>query len=120
MNQNQTESKPADAKQQSGKGLDGTLCYASSLARKFHDAYERLAPQFGYETRPDTKVYDPDTPNGRLMAAVCVEVMAEFMEQLRAIAEMPEYDQDDAHRLRGMARRFLSHNVESIHPESKP
>ena len=85
--------------------------YASSLARRFHDAYERLATQFGYETRPDTKVYDPDTPNGRLMAAVCVEVMNEFTEQLRSIAEMPEYDQDDAHRLRGMARVFLSHNA---------
>jgi hypothetical protein len=116
MNQDQTESKPADSEQPSGKGLDETLCYASSLARKFHDAYERLAPQFGYETRPDTKVYDPDTPNGRLMAAVCVEVMAEFMEQLRAIAEMPEYDQDDAHRLRGMARRFLSHNAQDQAP----
>jgi hypothetical protein len=40
-----------------------------------------------------------------------VEVMNEFTEQLRSIAEMPEYDQDDAHRLRGMARGFLSHNT---------
>ena len=97
-----------------GSGCPATTCHASSLARRFHDAYERLAPQFGYETRPDTKVYDPDTPNGRLMAAVCVEVMAEFTEQLRAIAEMPEYDQDDAHRLRGMARKFLSHNAQGM------
>jgi len=84
--------------------------HTTNLARKFHDAYERLAPQFGYETRPDTKAYNPDSPNGRLMAAVCEEVMSEFVEQLRAIAEMPEYDQDDAHRLRGMASQFLSQN----------
>jgi len=90
---------------------DAMPCSASSLARRFHDTYERLAPQFGYETRPDTKVYDPETPNGRLMAAVCAEVMADFTEQLREIAEMPEYDQDDAHRLRHKARKFLSQNA---------
>jgi len=45
------------------------------------------------------------------MAAVCAEVMAAFTEQLREIAEMPEYDQDDAHRLRHKARKFLSQNV---------
>lgn len=39
-------------------------------AREFHEAYERLAPQFGYETRPDTREFDPDSPNGRLMMAV--------------------------------------------------
>lgn len=44
------------------------------LARLFHDTYERLAPQFGYETRNDTKQFDPATPNGRLMIAVCNEV----------------------------------------------
>lgn len=102
---------PDDSDNTAGSDCPSTPCSASLLARRFHDAYERLAPQFGYDTRPDTKVYDPDTPNGRLMAAVCVEVMSEFTDQLRAIAEMPEYDQDDAHRLRGMARQFLLQNA---------
>ncbi|WP_439448682.1 hypothetical protein [Stenotrophomonas sp. ATs4] len=39
-------------------------------AREFHEAYERLAPQFGYETRPETREFDPYSPNGRLMMAV--------------------------------------------------
>jgi hypothetical protein len=47
-----------------------------ALARRFHEAYERLAPQFGYETRADTKAFDPTSPNGRLMTAVCAEVAA--------------------------------------------
>ena len=98
----------ARIKQPTPPASDAMSCSASSLARRFHDTYERLAPQFGYETRPDTKVYDPETPNGRLMSAVCAEVMADFTEQLREIAEMPEYDQDDAHRLRHKARKFLS------------
>lgn len=48
---------------------------ALALAVKFHDVYERLAPRFGYETRPDTKKFNPDTPNGKLMIAVCAELL---------------------------------------------
>ena len=44
------------------------------LAILFHETYERLAPEFGYETREDTKQFDPDSKNGKLMIAVCGEV----------------------------------------------
>ena len=50
-------------------------CSALALARQFHDTYERLAPSHGYETRPDTRDFDPDSPNGRLMTAVCKEIL---------------------------------------------
>lgn len=49
---------------------------AEDLARRFHDTYERRAPEFGYETRPDTKAFDPSTPNGRLMIAVCGDILS--------------------------------------------
>jgi hypothetical protein len=45
------------------------------LAILFHNTYERLAPSFGYETRVDTKLFDITTPNGKLMIAVCKEVI---------------------------------------------
>lgn len=48
---------------------------AENLARKFHDTYEELAPSFGYETRKDTKQFDPESPNGRLMIAVCAKLL---------------------------------------------
>lgn len=48
---------------------------ALDLAVLFHETYERLAPDFGYETRPDTKVFDPESKNGRLMVAVCGEIL---------------------------------------------
>ena len=48
---------------------------ALEFARVFHDTYERLAPAHGYETRPETRAFDPDSPNGRLMTAVCEEIM---------------------------------------------
>lgn len=49
---------------------------AEQLARLFHDTYERLAPQYGYETRDDTKQFDPTAPNGKLMIAVCGAILA--------------------------------------------
>jgi len=41
------------------------------VARLFHDTYEKMAPSFGYETRSDTKEFNPQSPNGQLMIAVC-------------------------------------------------
>lgn len=46
------------------------------LAILFHETYERLAPSFGYETRTDTRVFDPQSKNGKLMVAVCGELLA--------------------------------------------
>lgn len=59
---------------------------AEQLAVLFHDKYEELAPKFGYETRPDTKTFDPKTPNGKLMVAVAKEVL----KQQKAAAPKPK------------------------------
>jgi hypothetical protein len=48
---------------------------AQALAEFFHSTYERLAPQFGYETRTETRRFDPESANGKLMIAVCAEVL---------------------------------------------
>lgn len=45
------------------------------LARFFHHTYENLAPSYGYETRKDTRAFDPTTPNGKLMVAVAAEAL---------------------------------------------
>jgi hypothetical protein len=58
------------------------------LATLFHDAYERLAPSYGYETRPDTRHFDPTTPNGRLMIAVAGEVKTHLLDAVKA--ELPK------------------------------
>jgi hypothetical protein len=54
---------------------------ALKLARLFHTTYERLAPNFGYETRTDTKVFDPLSANGQLMLAVCSEIYCALVAQ---------------------------------------
>lgn len=50
---------------------------AVALALRFHEAYERLAPQFGYETRPETRQFDAFSKNGKLMVAVCAELLGD-------------------------------------------
>jgi hypothetical protein len=45
------------------------------LAILFHNTYEKLALNFGYETRADTKSFETTTPNGMLMIAVCKEII---------------------------------------------
>ena len=40
---------------------------ARQLAELFHERYERLAPQFGYTTRPESRTFDPTSTNGKLM-----------------------------------------------------
>lgn len=47
----------------------------AQLAARFHAIYERLAPSFGYETREDTREFNPTSANGRLMTAVCEEIL---------------------------------------------
>jgi hypothetical protein len=51
---------------------------AETLARHFHETYERLAPGFDYVTRPATAVPWDQVPelNKRLMIAVCEEVLS--------------------------------------------
>lgn len=58
---------------------------AEKLAQRFHEAYERLAPEFGYKTREASAVPWEDVPadNKALMVAVAGEVM-ESTSRLRA------------------------------------
>lgn len=60
--------------------LKGSGWPSEELARRFHDTYERLAPSFGYETRPETRDFDPASSNGRLMIAVCAELLPPPLE----------------------------------------
>jgi hypothetical protein len=48
---------------------------ALELATQFHDTYERLAPAFGYKTHFNTRVFEPVSRNGKLMIAVCKEIL---------------------------------------------
>ncbi len=69
-------------------GLTETEAWSAERAAKlFHETYERLAPCFGYETRPESAKPWPEVPDNqrRLMAAVAYEVLGTLHAQ--ALAE---------------------------------
>lgn len=65
---------------------------ALDLAILFHDTYERLAPQFGYETRPATRKFSPSSPNGQLMRAVCEELLKAMRSSGETPAKCPKHE----------------------------
>lgn len=70
---------------------------AEQLARSFHEAYERLAPSFGYETRRETSIpweqIPASNPNKQLMIAVADEIIhlpqPEYLSLYTAITLYP-------------------------------
>jgi hypothetical protein len=44
------------------------------LAILFHDLYGQYAPEYGYKTKEETKIFKAHTPNGKLMIRVCREI----------------------------------------------
>lgn len=55
------------------------------LAKMFHEVYERLAPDYGYETREDAREFDSESKNGRLMVATCEEILKRIMPDHNSI-----------------------------------
>ena len=60
------------------------------LAILFHETYEKLAPDFGYETRKETKKFKEDSPNGRLMIAVCEIVLKQLQQKIAELEKKRE------------------------------
>jgi hypothetical protein len=56
---------------------------AEAVARRFHEAYERLAPDFGYRTREASAKPWDEVPeqNRALMVAVCAELLPHLHER---------------------------------------
>lgn len=52
-----------------------------ALAILFHVTYEKLAPQKGYETRTETRIFNPESANGKLMIATCEEIQKIIREE---------------------------------------
>ncbi len=79
---------------------------ARQLAEMFHERYERLAPDFGYVTREETRAFDPTSKNGRLMIAVCDEILTwlDLRVTSDALAEQAETIQRLRHEFKNFHR----------------
>lgn len=61
-----------------------------AVAIKFHETYEKLAPKYGYETRTETRVFDKESANGKLMIAVCAEIISDLTITRAEPAPLPD------------------------------
>lgn len=76
------------------------------IARRFHDAYERLAPRFGWETQQRSRVEWDDLPeeNRALMVAVVAEVVGPIVAERDAWKVEAVHHAADVARLRDASR----------------
>ena len=51
------------------------------ITKNFHDMYEKLASEYNYETREDTKVFDVNSNNGKLMYATVNEIVSPILKE---------------------------------------
>ena len=51
------------------------------ITKEFHDTYEKLASEYTYETREDTKVFDINSNNGKLMYATVNEIVSPILKE---------------------------------------
>ena len=82
---------------------------AEALARLFHETYERLAPSYGYHTRPESAVQwdDVPQPNKELMLAVArvvgTAIRRPLEERVRALERVVSELDADREPLKAMA-----------------
>ena len=57
------------------------------ITKKFHDTYEKLASEYAYETREDTRVFDINSSNGKLMYATVNEIISPILEENKILKD---------------------------------
>lgn len=57
------------------------------ITKEFHDTYEKLASEYTYETREDTKVFDINSNNGKLMYATVNEIVSPILKGNKILEE---------------------------------
>ena len=64
------------------------------ITKKFHDTYEKLASEYTYETREDTKVFDINSNNGKLMYATVNEIVSPILKASKKQKEVIDKTMD--------------------------
>ena len=62
------------------------------ITKEFHDKYEKLASEYTYETREDTKVFDINSNNGKLMYATVNEIVSPILKENKILKENAEHN----------------------------
>lgn len=57
------------------------------ITKKFHDTYEKLSKEYDYETRKETKVFDINSNNGKLMYATVNEIVSPILKENKQLKD---------------------------------
>jgi hypothetical protein len=85
------------------------------ITKKFHDTYEKLASEYTYETREDTKVFDINSNNGKLMYATVNEIVSPILEENQ---ELKSQLKGTTHCFDEEEHRKLQENYDRIYAEN--
>ena len=85
------------------------------ITKKFHDTYEKLASEYTYETREDTKVFDINSNNGKLMYATVNEIVSPILEENQ---ELKSQLKGTTHCFDEEEHRKLQENYDRIYNEN--
>jgi hypothetical protein len=109
-----------DGQKLTAKDGTETPVTTQEIAEYFHNEYEALAPSFGYETRPETRKFNPSSNNGCLMLSVADRVAEKYIRPLeRESSELKaqiEGFRKDAERYRWLRN---SHNQGANSPQGE-
>lgn len=64
------------------------------ITKRFHDTYENLSKEYGYETREDTKLFNVNSNNGMLMYATVNEVISPILNENQELKKQLEEKQN--------------------------
>ena len=58
--------------------------------RRFHNVYEKVAKEYGYKTREDTKELDFNSPNGMTMLKTVETITTPYLEEIERLKQQHE------------------------------
>ena len=93
------------------------------ITKKFHDTYEKLAIEYTYETREDTKVFDINSNNGKLMYATVNEIVSPILEENQELKSQLAgtthcFDEEEHRKLKDEIKK-LERIIELCHLDAK-
>ena len=57
------------------------------ITKRFHETYEKLSKEYSYETREDTKVFNVNSNNGKLMYATVNEIVSPILKENKQLKD---------------------------------
>ena len=91
--------------------------------RRFHNVYEKIAKEYGYKTREDTKELDFNSPNGMTMLKTVETITTPYLEEIERLNNIIEelekwLEFEYKHLLNNKNYKFVLSKIEKLKEKS--